>query len=91
MSKDLFHAVVSDLGHLGVQYNHSKAMMGVIYRSPNASQKSNSWLERKLLRLYTAYYFKVILETSGRFWEDNSTNGLKYTKGGNGDGSKNSV
>lgn len=88
MLGEVFHTVVNDTGHLGVQYNHSNAIMTICYRSPYASLKSNDWLERKLVKLYTAYYFKVLLETKGRFWEDISSSGMKYTKGGNEDGSK---
>lgn len=86
MLGNVFHTSVSDLGRLGINYNHSEALTVVCFRSPYASIKSNNWLERKLLRLYTVYYYKVLFETKGRFWKDVDKQALTYTKGGNGDG-----
>lgn len=87
----VFHTVVSDKGHLGVQFNHSEALTVIGHRSPYASIKSNDWLERKLVKIYTAYYYKVLLETKGRFWKDNDTKAIAYTKEDIKDGSKTSI
>lgn len=38
--------------------------------SPYASAKTDNWLERRMLRLYTIYYNKVMRESRGKFWEE---------------------
>lgn len=88
MGSKMFHTEVTNTGRLGVKYNHSDALTIVGYMSPYASRRSDEWLERKLLNLYTAYYYRVLLETKGRFWSDTDKQVLTYAKGGTGDGGK---
>lgn len=39
-------------------------------KSPYASARTNQWLERRMLRLCTAYYNKVMKESGGKFWKE---------------------
>ena len=82
MEGKVFHSVVSDIGHMGVQCNHCDALTIISYRSHHASRKTNEWLERQMIKVYTKYYFKVLLETQGRFWEDKENQAITYVKGG---------
>lgn len=88
MGSKMFHTEVSNTGRLGVKYIPSDALTVVGFMSPYASRKSDEWLERKLLRLYTTYYYRVLIETRGRFWNDIDNQALIYAKGGTEDGSK---
>lgn len=40
----------------------------VVWRSPYANADRNNWLERRLRKIYTSYYLKVLIDTMGRFW-----------------------
>lgn len=71
MVKQLFHSIVNKKGMVGIRCNNRSSLVGLYYQSPNASIKSNAWLERKILRIYTKYYLKVSLETTGQFWREN--------------------
>lgn len=88
MKDKVFHTVVSDIGHIGVQSNHNNALTVIGYRSPYGTRKSDEWLERKLLKVYTVYYFKVLLATKGRFWKDTGNQAITYARGGIANGSK---
>lgn len=46
--------------------------MILCFKSPYASPFTNHWLGYKILRLYTAYYKKVMRESMGKFWEEDS-------------------
>ena len=55
---------------IGIRTNvRPSATMTLCFRSPHASCKTYNWLGCKLLRLYTAYYKKVMRESGGRFWD----------------------
>ena len=66
-----FHSVTNRNGILGIRCNNKSATTMMCYKSPYASAQSNNWLEHKLIRLYTTYYYKVIWESTGRFWKEN--------------------
>lgn len=40
----------------------------IAWRSPHASAKRNLWLEKKLQRIYSRYYFMVMKDNFGMFW-----------------------
>ena len=49
---------------IGIRTNvRPSATMTLCFRSPHASCKTDNWLGGKLLRLYTAYYRKVMWDT----------------------------
>ena len=66
-----FHCEVSQNLKSGLRTNARPKSSRVMWiRSPYASERTNSWLEHKMLRLYTIYYKKVMRESRGRFWEE---------------------
>lgn len=73
MVRHLFHSVVNKNGLVGIRSNNRNIITGLFYRSPNASVKSNNWLETQILRVYTRYYLKVTWETAGQFWQEQAT------------------
>ncbi len=67
-----FHYETERSGKKGICTNERPITSMVIFRvSPYASAKTNYRLERRMLRLYTAYYHKVMKESRGKFWEEN--------------------
>ena len=65
-----FHSVTNRNGITGIRCNSRAATTILCYKSPYATIKQNEWLERNLIRLYTAYYYKVLWETTGQFWKN---------------------
>lgn len=52
------------IGGTKVKYN----IVVLAWRSPHATAKHNLWLEKKLHRLYSRYYKKVMADNYGLFW-----------------------
>ena len=79
---------------IGVRTNiRPSATMILCFRSPYASPLTDHWLGHKMLRIYTAYYKKVMRESRGKFWEECSEAPEKdlYTTfcgGGTGNGNQ---
>ena len=73
MQGKVFQSVTNKNGLLGLRYNFRPAVALISYKSPYASVKQNDWLERKLIKVYSSYYYMVLLTTSGRFWEDSKS------------------
>jgi len=88
MEGKVFNTIISENGLIGVQSNHNNALTVIGYRSPYGTRKHDEWLERKLLRIYTIYYSKVLFATKGRFWKDTGSQAITYAKGGTTNGSK---
>lgn len=67
-----FHCEI-DSSRVGVRTNvRPVKSMVMCVKSPYASPLTNYWLEQKILKLYTAYYKKVIKESGGQFCEEYS-------------------
>ncbi len=63
---------------IGIRTNLRPATTMILcYKSPHASPITNHWLEYKILRLYTAYYKKVMRESMGKFWEEDEISSVK--------------
>ncbi len=63
---------------IGIRTNLRPATTMILcYKSPHASPLTNYWLEHKILKLYTAYYKKVMWESMGKFWEEDSIPPMK--------------
>ena len=68
MMNSRFEAVYDNHGHVGVQEkegNHKCYL--VAHRSKHASYENNLWLEKQLIKAYSRYYIKVLVDTFGRF------------------------
>lgn len=75
-----FHSLKNQNGIVAIRYNYKSATPILTYQSPYASEKTNDWLQHKLIKLYEAYYYKVLWETRGRFWkESDSAIPVEYT------------
>ncbi len=67
-----------NLQRIGIRTNLRPAITMILcFKSPYASPLTNHWLEHKILRLYTAYYKKVMRESMGKFWEEDSIPPMK--------------
>ncbi len=67
-----------NLQRIGIRTNLRPATTMILcYKSPHASPITNHWLEYKILRLYTAYYKKVMRESMGKFWEEDEISSVK--------------
>lgn len=56
---------------IGVRTNNRPVKsMVMCVKSPYASPLTNYWLERRIIKIYTAYYKKVMRESRGKFWEE---------------------
>lgn len=70
MIGNTFHSIRNAKGITAIRANHYKATVALIFKSPYATVEDNVWLERKLLKLYNAYYLKVSMQAVGRFWDE---------------------
>ena len=87
-----FNSTKNKNGIIGIRNNYRVGTTLLCYGSPHASVKANNWLEKKLLKIYQLYYYKVLWETRGRFWEEKESGlKVKYTDccGGGENGNKN--
>lgn len=67
-----FHCETSPK-RVGIRTNNRPVKtMVMCVKSIYASPLTNCWLEYKILRIYTAYYKKVMRETRGKFGEEES-------------------
>lgn len=69
MQGRIFHSITSKRGFLGIICNGSPTVTVIGYKSPYATVRQNDWLEKKLVQIYSRYYYRVLLSTDGRFWE----------------------
>ena len=70
MQGKVFHSLTSKHGFLGIKCNFNPSVTIIGYKSPFASVKQNEWLEKVLIKVYSIYYYRVLLATHGRFWEN---------------------
>ena len=73
MQSKVFHSITNKKGVLGIKCKFKPIVAVVSYKSPFASIKQNNWLEKELVKVYSRYYYRVLLSTSGRFWEETKT------------------
>jgi len=79
MARNIFEPIYNEKGMYGLQSKeccsgitkgtkpeHKIVMLA--WRSPHASADRNNWLEKKLRKVYSRYYFMVLVDTLGRFW-----------------------
>ncbi len=77
MSSTPFH-YEENLQRIGIRTNLRPATTMILcFKSPYASPLTNHWLEHKILRLYTAYYKRVMRESMGKFGEEDSIPPMK--------------
>ena len=70
MQGRIFHSMTNKKGFLGIKCNYSPSVTIIGYKSPYATIRQNDWLEKKLVKVYSRYYYRVLISTSGRFWEE---------------------
>ena len=79
MVNKIFEPVYDVKGHYGLQSKQCKTglrngnkpehkIIMMVWRSPFATTERNDWLERKLCKVYTKYYMKVLWDNMGFFW-----------------------
>ena len=85
MQGKVFQSVTNKNGLMGLRCNFRPEVALIGYKSPYASARQNDWLEKRLIKVYSIYYYKVLLSTYGRFWEESrSTIGLKHEEDNGG-------
>ena len=87
MENNIFEPVVNKHGVFGLQVKNScnciikgdneKHMTLLAWRSPHATERQNHWLEKKLHRIYSRYYGKVMFSNYGLFWGDKEEKGVQ--------------
>lgn len=79
MSNNIFEPIYDTKGIYGLQSKQCKngivkgtkaerQVIMMVWRSPHADIASNEWLEKKLRKIYTKYYLKVLVRSMGFFW-----------------------
>lgn len=84
MQGKVFQSVTNKNGFLGLKCKFRPAVALIGYKSPYASNRQNDWLEKKLVKVYSLYYYRVLLSTYGRFWEESKSTIIEKEEDYNG-------
>lgn len=87
MKNTIFEPTTNKFGLFGLQVRNEcigtikvdkeRHMALLAWTSPYATERQNLWMQKKLQRIYSRYYEKVMFSNYGLFWGDREEKGAK--------------
>jgi len=87
VNNNIFEPIVNQHGVFGLQVkdgckgviknDKEKYMTLLAWTSPYATERQNHWMQKKLQRIYSRYYVKVMFSNYGLFWGDKEGRGVQ--------------